>query len=330
MNKRSYKQKIILTGSLFGVLGFLPFTIYYYTTDDYAAALIEFYLAVAILSIFMYVWLTHRIKMMGVVLTVLFMGAACTMVYLKGPELIYWMYPASLGAFLSIHHRDASIANLLLAILTFPAIYTQFPTMEVLRIYTTLTMLSAFGYTFAIMTQKQRLQLSQLVERDALTGALNRRSLDKNMLIMINRKQQQPDWSASLIILDVDHFKDINDNYGHSSGDQILTRITQLIQSRIRASDQFYRYGGEEFVIIADNTSSKEAAAIAENIRKCVENSKLFEKRNITISLGVAELKPQFNASQWLSLADKALYEAKRQGRNRACVAKKGKLSIAA
>ena len=123
------------------------------------------------------------------------------------------------------------------------------------------------------------------------------------------------------IILDLDHFKDINDTYGHSTGDQILIRIAELIRANIRLSDNLFRYGGEEFVILVDNANLDDAETLAENIRLRIEKSNLFAKRSITVSLGVAELNRDLCSGQWLKLADDALYEAKRSGRNKVCLA---------
>lgn len=321
MEKRSYEEKIILFGCLLGVIGFLPFTIFRYIDEDYLLAFIESCLAIFVLGLFVYVWRTRRFAGPGILLCSLYLFSAVTVIHIKGPILIYWFYPPALATFCVLNHRTAAVLNLLAALLILPAIYTKLDTQEVITIYVTIALLSVFSYTFTIITQKQRVQLSQLAERDALTGTLNRRALDENMLMSINRLGRNSSKKTSLIILDLDHFKAINDTYGHSTGDQILIRIAELIRSSIRMSDRLFRYGGEEFVIIAENSSSENARKLAENIREKVEQSNLFSKRSITISLGVSQLNKDLSADQWLSNADEALYEAKRSGRNKVCVA---------
>jgi diguanylate cyclase (GGDEF)-like protein len=130
-----------------------------------------------------------------------------------------------------------------------------------------------------------------------------------------------------LIILDLDHFKNINHTYGHDAGDKILIQIADIIRDSIRLSDRLFRYGGEEFVVIADGANLQNAAILAETIRNQVETKCLFNNENITISLGVAALKEGQTPEAWIKLADKALYEAKRTGRNKACLAEEKTLS---
>jgi len=126
----------------------------------------------------------------------------------------------------------------------------------------------------------------------------------------------------SLIMIDIDHFKSVNDTYGHLTGDMILIGVARAIRSRLRKYDTAYRCGGEEIALLLPGTSAEGAMRIAERVRKLIE-SKTFtgenkEKINITISLGVAELDPSMDEPhQLLSRADQALYEAKRTGRNR-------------
>ena len=332
MENRSYEERIVLFGCLLGVFGFLPFTIYRFINQDYLIAFLESCLAIFVLGVFVYVWRTHKVVLASVIMCTMYLGVTVAVIHLKGPALVYWIYPTTLATFCLMNHQTAAVLNLVTALLIFPAIYPVVSSQEVLTVYMTITLLSLFGYTFTIVTQKQRVQLSQLAERDALTGALNRRALDENMLMAINRLGRIRSQKTSLIILDLDHFKEINDTFGHSSGDQILIRIAELIRSSIRISDHLFRYGGEEFVIIADNASLKDAAKLAENIRIRVEKSNLFDKRSVTISLGVAELNKGLSSEQWLSAADEAMYQAKRSGRNKVCVATDQikKLNIAA
>lgn len=328
MNNRTYDEKLVLTGCLIGVLGFLPFTIYRYINGDYLVACLESSLAMLVLCVFIYVWRTHKVALASFVMCTLFLGVATAVVHIKGPQLVYWVYPCTLATFCILDHRTAAVLNLFSYLLILPALYPVIDSQEILIIYATLTLLSLFGYTFTTVTQKQRLQLSQLAERDALTGALNRRALDENMMIAINQTDRMPNWASSMIILDLDHFKEINDTYGHSTGDQILIRIAELIRSNIRISDRLFRYGGEEFVILVGNAKLADAEHLAESIRQRVEKSNLFEKRGVTISLGVAELLPNQTAGEWLSCADDALYRAKGSGRNRVCAAARDTLDI--
>jgi len=320
LNDRTYQEKIVLIGCLLGVVGFIPFTIYRFVNGDYLLALIESCLAMSILGIFFYVWRTHKVEVPATVMSALFLGAVVSVVHIKGPELIYWLYPASLSCFCIVKARTASLLNLISMLILFPALYPALSTQEVILIYVTLALLCVFGYTFTLISHQQYINLSKLAARDALTGTWNRRALDDSLDQIVNKHQRNP-IKASLIMMDLDHFKRINDTYGHGVGDEILVKVASLISSTVRISDQLYRYGGEEFVLIAEGADLDEAALIAETIRHRVEKSELFEKQKITISLGVAELTQTSSVQKWLTLADDALYQAKDSGRNRYCLA---------
>ena len=322
MEDRSYKEKILLYGSLISVLAFLPFTIFRYMNGDYVIASLEAGLAVVLLFVFVYVWRTRRTEAASILACIIFLAVTVVIIHIKGPMLVYWLYPTTIASFCILNHRTASVLNLLALFFTFPAIYPTVSLQEAVVIYSTLSLLSLFGYIFRITNHNQHRELSQLAERDALTGTLNRRSLDENMLVAIKKYARNSTRKKSLIILDLDKFKEVNDTFGHSCGDQILIRIAQLIRANIRLSDQLFRYGGEEFVILVDNADIEEAETLAENIRLRVEKSNLFDRRRITISLGIAELDNGICSDEWLRLADDALYEAKRSGRNKVCLAK--------
>ena len=121
---------------------------------------------------------------------------------------------------------------------------------------------------------------------------------------------------ASLIMLDIDHFKKINDKYGHIVGDKVLVKLVDLLHKRQRKLDYVFRAGGEEFVLILRNTGLQQAISLAENLRKNVEEMELLEGEKITISLGVAEYQTGETEVEWLNRADELLYEAKNSGRN--------------
>jgi diguanylate cyclase (GGDEF)-like protein len=156
---------------------------------------------------------------------------------------------------------------------------------------------------------------------DGLTQIHNKRylfeALDKE-LIRARRYERQ----LSLLIFDIDYFKNINDQYGHLAGDYVLRELARIIQERIRRDEVFARYGGEEFVIALPETSLQGAVTLAENLRARVEThgfSFQGERIPVTISVGCAVLGEEKTAADLIQLADDKLYEAKRGGRNRVC-----------
>jgi diguanylate cyclase (GGDEF)-like protein len=178
-------------------------------------------------------------------------------------------------------------------------------------------------FRFALADEKEVLALKQRYESsvvDGLTGAINRKQFDDRLVVeLAYAKRHQSE--VSLLILDVDHFKSINDKLGHQAGDSVLRQLAGEIKRALRTEDVFARYGGEEFAIIARGITSEEALAFAERLRKIVERSRFAHEGApvpVTVSVGVAALSDckEPNIEQLVRLADSALYIAKAGGRN--------------
>ena len=158
----------------------------------------------------------------------------------------------------------------------------------------------------------------ETASKDPLTGSQNRASYDAalNREISLATRHNTP---FAMIIVDIDHFKCVNDTYGHLVGDNIIKSVAASIDSCIRDSDMVFRYGGEEFVVLLSNTHNKGAHSLAERIRKRIEKSNPVlngEKIQVTASLGVASLCDNDDGHSLFERADKALYQAKHEGRN--------------
>ncbi len=162
---------------------------------------------------------------------------------------------------------------------------------------------------------KRERALKDLASRDALTGLLNRRS-GEHLLKQYDDEKQLPRKVLCLIMMDVDNFKKINDTFGHAVGDQILQSSSQLLKSKARNTDSVIRWGGEEFLIIVQDSSLKAALEFAERMRQSIEQHIDKQVGRITASFGVAELRPDEDTSSLLNRADKALYAAKVNGKN--------------
>lgn len=159
-------------------------------------------------------------------------------------------------------------------------------------------------------------ELQNLATTDALTQIANRSSLDEVLKHSIaeNERYQRP---FSMVMIDIDFFKKINDTHGHLVGDMVLKTVAQLIKSQIRSVDTVGRWGGEEFVIVYREIECQGAYALAENIRQSVEKYPFEGLERITISLGVAQYRTGTSAEELLKQADNALYHSKEHGRNK-------------
>jgi len=157
---------------------------------------------------------------------------------------------------------------------------------------------------------------------DPLTKANNRAAFNDSLKREIKRsiRASQP---LSLIFIDIDHFKSLNDNYGHDCGDLVLASAASWLMDAVRGGDVVFRYGGEEFVVLLSDTDINCAAVIAERIRAEIESHALaygMEVLNITASLGVSALEPEETSEMLIKRADTAMYQAKQAGRNRVCL----------
>ncbi|NOR57945.1 MAG: transporter substrate-binding domain-containing protein [Sulfurimonas sp.] len=164
------------------------------------------------------------------------------------------------------------------------------------------------------ITDKKRVE--ELSVTDKLTGLFNRLKLDEILLLEIE-KYKRYKTKFSIIILDIDDFKSVNDIYGHDVGDHVLQKVSQVLRETIRITDVVGRWGGEEFVVICENTNLDNAYIAAEHIRESIQNTTHDKVGKKSVSIGVAEFKLDDTLSSIFKKADEALYEAKHSGKNR-------------
>jgi len=157
--------------------------------------------------------------------------------------------------------------------------------------------------------------LYELATRDEKTGVYNHKFFQTIFEMEFDKALRGR--QLSLMIIDLDHFKRINDTYGHLTGDKILKRLAEILTKQLRKYDIIARFGGEEFFIVYPNTSISKAKKVGERLRKAVENDKFMKKYNSTFSGGITEYKKGDTKSKMKERVDKALYQAKEAGRNR-------------
>ena len=189
-----------------------------------------------------------------------------------------------------------------------------------------LQFLSVIGYQMAATLKHfQRLSsIKNIAIYDTLTGLYNRRYFEERLGVEA-QKSFFSNTPLSLVMVDIDHFKKVNDTFGHTEGDQVLCMISSLLKASVRKKDTVSRYGGEEFILILPEAGLDESFVIAERIRRLVEKSP-FEvgktQVNLTLSMGISNF-PSHRAKskeELVKMADQALYDAKRGGRNKVCI----------
>lgn len=238
-------------------------------------------------------------------------------VYYIGFSAALWTYPIVISLYFIIPIRPANYCNLIIVLPIVTILFIQFDWSLAIRYSASLaaTMILGMGLVNTIV-ELQRKLLRQSTT-DPLTGAFNRRHMDRTLSVLSKRYGKTPE-HCTILMLDIDHFKKINDKFGHESGDIALQDLVTVLNKNIRKTDVIFRMGGEEFIVLLLDTDLQMAVKIAESLR--IEASKIPVSNSdtmLTVSIGVSLLTANMSYSQWLKEADNYLYEAKRLGRNR-------------
>ncbi|MFT5676069.1 MAG: diguanylate cyclase (GGDEF)-like protein [Paraglaciecola sp.] len=245
---------------------------------------------------------------------------------------LQWMPIVYIVAFLFLSNRQATYSvvgiylfMLVLLFLPYSGLFTlQNPALKALLLNVALSHAVYIFCMFGVVKLKQTKRdsdiraekMEQAANVDGLLAIGNRRFLQMQLEQCVNANKR-----LALLVIDIDHFKHINDTYGHITGDDVLRQITQCMQQCLRPEDVIGRWGGEEFLVLAMGASATSAVTLAERIRKRVEGHQFMHVGMVTVSIGVAEFQQNMTAIRAFSVADGALYKAKEMGRNRVEVA---------
>ncbi len=170
---------------------------------------------------------------------------------------------------------------------------------------------------FVLMLKERADEKNRLLAvTDPLTGCANRLRIEQYAQMEMARRRRYGE-PVSLLMVDIDYFKQVNDRHGHLAGDRLLRAFADVVRSCLREADQFGRWGGEEFVVVLAASDAGAAATIGERIRRAVAASAFADGQRVTVSIGLAEYRPDQSLEEWIGRADDALYAAKAAGRNR-------------
>ncbi len=299
-----------------GVVIISPFAVVRLARGELVIAALDAGLVVGMALIAAWAWYVQSARHAAVVLAVFYTAGYIAVIESIGATGLYWVYPITLSNYFLLSLRMATLISAVVGVLLL--IGGFFPTLTSIEhgsMLMALFMVNLCAFIFSHRTATQRNELDKLATRDPLTLAGNRRLLDSELGLAIARwnRHRVP---TSVILLDLDHFKDVNDTFGHETGDQLLIQLVELARGRIRQADQLFRYGGEEFVIVMPDCGLEDAAQLAQSLRALVAE-RLTSPTKITASFGCAELRDGETGESCLSRADRALYRAKHGGRNR-------------
>lgn len=234
----------------------------------------------------------------------------------QGAMIAFWCYPALIGFYYMLPENQARVANVVFLCIIFPQAWGILEQSFMIRFAVTILGVSAFSAMFLRVITAQEKILTMQAVTDSLTGLLNRKTLETKFeeIILQNHRTGAP---MTLLILDLDLFKQINDKWGHGTGDKVLRGVADFLQKRIyRRTDKIFRIGGEEFLVLLYNTSITDGLEVAKELCSGLASCPLLPDQPVTVSIGVATLRPDDEWQDWMKRCDENLYKAKEGGRN--------------
>lgn len=320
---RNDTQLAIITGAcLLGLIGIPPFALYRWLQGDLIIVAVDVLLVLVTVFALWLSWRHDKTRLAGQLLAMLYaLGVIVVAIHIPVSGL-FWFYCFILFNFFIIPPLRSTIITLsALAVLCGYDLFLYpgsiFVSLQQLVIFACTSLIcSVFAYMFAWRTTQQRRRLQTLANLDPLTGIGNRRTLMQEMEIALANLKRHGT-QCGLLLLDIDHFKQINDSHGHMEGDRVLVELADLVWKSSRRTDRLFRLGGEEFVLLLPNVSQSGLETAANNILSTVAARLRSQGEPVTVSIGGTLLEPGDDSISWMHRADVCMYQAKNAGRNR-------------
>lgn len=317
--RTDFQFGIIILFGVIAVLCIAPFAVYRFALGQMVAGGVDVMIVVCILAGMGYAWRVGNIEYAGIAVVATSTFGSLAVIAAVGATSVPWIYALLVANFLMVSRRTAAVFSILaicVVALQESAFQNQ---LQVIVFIITALVVSGFALIFAHRTEIQRQRLEDLASHDSLTGAYNRRAMERELLIAVEsmKRDRVP---VGLAVLDLDHFKRINDTYGHEAGDRVLVEFARLVSASTRHGDRLFRFGGEEFVLLLRGTDTAALRTSTEELRSIIAARLRYRDDTVTVSIGGAALAVGEDVSAWLARADAAMYRAKNLGRNRVVV----------
>lgn len=318
--KQNFQLSIITLMGLIATFAITPYTIYRIYIGEFITAIADAVAIVSIITAVIYAWRTGNAAKPGIYLAIICSAATTIAAVNSGINSFFWIYPLVLFNFFMVSPSRA--LTIMLIVLGSIAIHYNLSPNSVFagsyqmsEFLLTCLLSSLLTFIFAYKTQHQRERLEVLAAHDPLTGVYNRRIMTEKLYKAA--KHSRTSRVYSLLVMDLDHFKNINDTLGHKAGDQILIDFVHIVQTTMRENDLFFRHGGEEFALLLPDTDKQGLTIVADKLQKQVFSKLLSPAGSVSVSSGGAVLEENENWQDWLNRADEQLYLSKQAGRNR-------------
>jgi diguanylate cyclase (GGDEF)-like protein len=318
--REDYQFAMIVLFGLLAATTVTGFVIYRYAFGFLFGGTVNLMIVLSMLLVLLYALRTGETRRAGVFFCVVTVVACIASTAMFGRTGILWGYVVLWFNFLLTSRRFALAANLLL--MTVLIIETSLfeSILEGVTYIVTALMVTTFAWIFAARLEGYQDQLETLALQDPLTFAGNRRQMRQDLSAALEAHRRSGEGYA-LMLIDLDHFKRINDEQGHDVGDAALKAFADAIRSAIRTGDGLYRFGGEEFVVLLRGDEPARVERVVQRLHETVSGQLEFGGEALHFSAGVATLTTGEDWPTWLSRADRALYRAKQSGRDRVEIA---------
>lgn len=304
---------MILLFAAIAIVGITPFAIARALQGEWLAAVLDTVVLAVIAGNAAYAWRTGNSALAGKLNAVVVSLACAALAGALGPAGLFWTYTIILANYMLAPRALATVCGGVL--IAAGLLLAPFPSALALAAFGVSALLvMLYAFIFASLTEVQRKLLEGLATRDPLTGVTNRRGMEIELAEALRGHLERGE-PSTLAVLDLDHFKSVNDTHGHDTGDRVILGFVERVQSVLRKRDRLYRLGGEEFVLLPGTDHSGARAAL-EKIRDEVQAAPLADNVRVTTSIGAAVLEAEDDWPCWLARADAALYRAKAAGRD--------------
>jgi diguanylate cyclase len=318
--RKDFQLSIITLMGLIGVIGISPYALYRLLQGNYLVGVADCVIVTSTLIAVIYAWRTGDTEKPGIYLASVFTVGSTLVAINLGVNGVFWLYPLILFNFFMVSPGKAVLAMALVllalvshALLVPGSVFES--SYQMTSFLVTSSMAGLLAFIFAYRTRSQRDQLQVLAIQDPLTGARNRRAMNEELRIAVALHRRHGN-TFGILVMDLDHFKRVNDSFGHQAGDQVLMDFVTLIKKSSRKEDRLFRFGGEEFLMLLPNADQAGLLAAANHLHSQVAQHLLGPDGPITMSIGGAILRTGEDWESWLQRADQRLYRAKGAGRN--------------
>jgi diguanylate cyclase (GGDEF)-like protein len=285
-----------------------------YAAGQPAAATVDLVWAIALVGSLAWLRWVRNSAALGTFMAAVSVGGSLAKIHLLGATGVAWMFPIVLGTFAVTTRVPAGVVSGIGVAWATVAAFVSLGLEMALSVSISLGLTYVVALVTTTHVESLRLRLEGLASRDALTGAGNRRALDSALAPLLADDAAE---GTALALMDLDHFKAVNDQHGHSTGDRVLVEFAALVRRLTRPQDRLFRFGGEEFVLVMPLTPTAEALEVARRVNDAVRATIHVRQSPVTVSIGLAFARAGESVDALLARADAALYAAKSGGRDR-------------